>query len=48
MYLKGPYAKVEIALVKGKRQYDKREAIARREATRRIQRELKEYRDRRR
>lgn len=48
MYLKGPYAKVEIALVKGKRQYDKREAIAKRDADRRIRRELKEYRDRRR
>ena len=48
MYLKGPYAKVEIALVKGKRQYDKREAIAKREATRRVQHELKEYGDRRR
>jgi SsrA-binding protein len=43
MYLKGPYAKVEIALARGKRQYDKRRTIAERDATRRINRELKEY-----
>lgn len=43
MYLKGPYAKVEVAVAKGKRQYDKREAIAARDAKRRVRRELKEY-----
>jgi SsrA-binding protein len=43
MYISGKYAKVEIAVAKGKRQYDKREAIAKRDARRRIQREWKEY-----
>jgi SsrA-binding protein len=43
IYLKGSYAKVEIAVAKGKRKYDKREAIARRDAKRRIRREMKEY-----
>ena len=43
MYMKGPYAKVEIGLVKGKRQYDKRRVIAERDSRRRISRELKEY-----
>ncbi len=42
MYLKKNRAKLEIALVRGKRQYDKREAIARRESDREIQRALKE------
>lgn len=46
MYLKDNWAKVEIALVRGKRQYDKRQAIAKREADRQIRRTLKE-RDRR-
>ncbi len=43
MYIKGKLAKVEIALVKGKRQYDKREAIAKRDADRRIRHEWKEF-----
>ncbi len=43
MYMKGPYAKVEIGLAKGKRQYDKRQVIAERDADRRIRREAKEY-----
>lgn len=43
MYLKGKLAKVEIGLVKGKRQYDKREVIAKRDADRRIRREWKEF-----
>ncbi len=43
MYIKGKLAKVEIGVVKGKRQYDKREAIARRDADRRIRREWKEF-----
>ena len=42
MYLKGSWAKVEIALAKGKKLYDKRRAIAEREAERRIQRALRE------
>ena len=41
MYLKGNWAKVEIALVRGKRQYDKRQAIAKREADRQIRRAIK-------
>ena len=36
------FAKVEIALVRGKREYDKRQEIARRDADRAIQRVLKE------
>lgn len=43
MYFTGPYAKLEIGLAKGKRQYDKREAIAERDSQRRVRRELKEY-----
>lgn len=42
MYLKKNRAKVELALVRGKRQYDKRHAIAERESDREIQRALKE------
>ncbi len=42
MYLKKNRAKVELALVRGKRQYDKRETIAKRESDREIQRALKE------
>lgn len=42
MYLKDNRAKVEIALARGKRQYDKREAIARRDAEREMAREVKE------
>jgi len=42
MYLKNHRAKVEIALARGKRQFDKRDSIAKREADRQIQRTLKE------
>jgi SsrA-binding protein len=42
LYLKRGRAKVEIALVRGKRQYDKRAAIAKRESDRQIERTLKE------
>ena len=42
MYLKNRRAKVEIALARGKRQYDKRETIAKREAGRQIERAFKE------
>lgn len=41
VYLKKNRAKIEIALVRGKRQYDKRAAIAKRESDREIQRALK-------
>lgn len=44
IYLKGNKAKVEIALAKGKRQYDKREAIAKRDSERHMQREWRESR----
>ncbi len=43
MYIRGKYAKVEVGVAKGKRQYDKREAIAKRDQKRRMRRELKEY-----
>ncbi|MBC7315913.1 MAG: SsrA-binding protein SmpB, partial [Chloroflexi bacterium] len=42
LYLRNNLAKVEIALARGKRQYDKREAIAERESQRDIERTLKE------
>jgi len=42
LYLKGSRAKVEIALARGKRKYDKRQAIAKRDAERDIDRALKE------
>ncbi len=42
MYLKKNRAKIELALVRGKRQYDKREAISKRDSDREIQRALKE------
>ena len=41
IYLKDSLAKVAIALAKGKKLYDKRESIARREAQREIDRTLK-------
>ena len=41
LYIKDSVAKVEVALARGKRQYDKRESIARREAERTIGRALK-------
>jgi len=41
VYLKNGRAKVEIALAKGKKLYDKRQDIARRDAEREIQRELR-------
>ncbi len=41
LYLKGSIAKVEIALAKGKKLYDKREAISRREAERELARTIK-------
>lgn len=44
LYFKHGIAKVELALCKGKRQYDKREAIKRREVEREIRRGLREKR----
>ncbi|MEX1139497.1 MAG: SsrA-binding protein SmpB [Bacteroidota bacterium] len=41
IYFKGPYAKVELALAQGKKHYDKREAIARRDAERELRQRLK-------
>jgi len=41
VYLKGGIAKVEIALAKGKKLYDKREAISRRETDREMARVVK-------
>ncbi|MCS7038695.1 MAG: SsrA-binding protein SmpB [Anaerolineae bacterium] len=44
LYLRNNRAKVEIGLVRGKRLYDKRATIARRDAERELERALKEYR----
>ena len=38
VYFKGPYAKVELALARGKKSFDKRDAIAKRDAERDIAR----------
>jgi SsrA-binding protein len=42
IYLKDGRAKVEIALVRGKKLYDKRQAIAKRDSKRQVERALKE------
>ena len=42
LYFNGPRIKVEVAVAKGKKTYDKRDTTARREADRRIQRSLRE------
>jgi SsrA-binding protein len=42
MYLKDGRAKIEIALVRGKRLYDKRDAVAERDADRELRRAVKE------
>jgi SsrA-binding protein len=42
LYLKNGRAKVELGLARGKREFDKRESIARREAQREIDRSLRE------
>lgn len=42
LYLRGNLAKVELALARGKRQYDKRAALAEREADRRAERAIRE------
>ncbi|MGC8780937.1 MAG: SsrA-binding protein SmpB [Anaerolineae bacterium] len=43
MYLRDGRAKVEIALVRGKRLYDKKDAIAERDAERELRRTIKEW-----
>ncbi|HLF19434.1 MAG TPA: SsrA-binding protein SmpB [Bacteroidota bacterium] len=40
-YFKGPYAKIELAVCRGRKAYDKREAIAKREAQREVSKRLK-------
>ena len=42
VYFKGPHAKVEIALARGKDRFDKRETIRKRETERDMQRALRE------
>jgi SsrA-binding protein len=44
LYIKDSLAKLEIALAKGKKMYDKREAIARRQTDREIGRAIKRHR----
>lgn len=41
LYFKGPYVKVEIALARGRKKYEKRDIIKKREAQREIERVLK-------
>lgn len=43
VYEKNGLVKIQLALAKGKKQYDKRETIKRKEADRRIDRALKNY-----
>ena len=40
MYFENGWAKVELALARGKRDYDKRQALAERDANREIAREM--------
>ena len=42
LYLRGGFCKVELALAKGKKSYDKRESIAKRDAAREIARAFRE------
>ncbi len=42
LYIRGHHAKVELALAKGRRQYDKRQAIIRRETEREIARGMRQ------
>ncbi len=42
LYLKGQYVKLQLGLCRGKKNYDKREAIAQRDAKRNMDRALKE------
>ena len=41
LYFKNGKVKVELALAKGKKQYDKRDSIAKRDADRRIRRQIR-------
>jgi SsrA-binding protein len=43
LYFKNNWAKVELGIARGKRKYDKKEAIARRDAQRDLQREQKKF-----
>ncbi|HLR97557.1 MAG TPA: SsrA-binding protein SmpB [Jiangellaceae bacterium] len=43
LYFKDGYAKVELALARGKRDYDKRRALAEKQAAREAQREMARY-----
>lgn len=43
VYFKGPRVKIEVGLCKGKKNYDKRETAARRDAKRAIDRAMKSY-----
>lgn len=47
IYFVGSLVKVEVALVKGKRDYDKKDSILRKDAERDRQRAIKEYSERR-
>lgn len=42
LYFKGPYVKIQIGVCKGKKIYDKRDDIARRDAAREIDRAIKQ------
>ena len=42
MYFKGSFVKIELGIGKGKKLYDKRQEIAKKEAQRRIQIAMKE------
>ncbi|HZJ86130.1 MAG TPA: SsrA-binding protein SmpB [Erysipelotrichaceae bacterium] len=44
IYLKNGLVKLEIAIAKGKAQYDKRETVKKRDAQREIEKSLKQYR----
>ena len=44
IYFKGPWAKVEVGLARGKRKYDKRQVIKQREAQRDIDRAIRHRR----
>ncbi len=45
LYFKQGKAKVEIGLAKGKRQYEKRETVKKKEANREIERHMKSYKE---
>lgn len=43
LYFKGPHAKIELAIARGKRQYDKRESIKQREMDRELRQRMKQH-----